>query len=116
MIGPHYQRLAEAERQITGKQMLQRVQNHTNNPLTMVIDKLKRQFLEYQTAYTEDIANYQISSVDRLLSYDGKLGPILAGIEKENNLLRRELSLLESQLSNSVSICEQVIAQNSDLK
>jgi hypothetical protein len=42
MIGPHYQRIAEAERQITGKQMLERVQAHTDNPLTIVIDKLKR--------------------------------------------------------------------------
>lgn len=42
MLGPHYQRLAEAERQITGKQMLERIQAHTDNPLTLVIDKLKR--------------------------------------------------------------------------
>lgn len=82
MIGPHYQRLAEAERQITGKQMLERVQAHTGNPLTAVIDKLKREFSEYETAYTEDITAHQISSVDRLLSFDGKLGPILAQIEK----------------------------------
>lgn len=54
--------------------------------------------------------------MDRLLSFDGKLGPILAALEKENNLLRRELSLFESQLSNSVSICEQVISENNELK
>ncbi len=42
MLGPHYQRLAEAERHITGKQMLERVQTHVDNPLNMVIDKLKR--------------------------------------------------------------------------
>lgn len=42
MIGPHYQRLAEAQRQITGKQMLERVQSHTDNPMTMIIDKLKK--------------------------------------------------------------------------
>lgn len=80
MLGPHYQRLAEAERQITGKQMLQRINARSDNPLTAIIDKLKRQFTEYETAYTEEICNHQISSVDRLLSFDGKLGPILASL------------------------------------
>jgi hypothetical protein len=47
-----------------------------------VVDKLKREFSEYETAYNEDITSHQISSVDRLLSFDGKLGPILAALEK----------------------------------
>ena len=116
MIGPHYQRLAEAQRQLTGKQMLERIQARTDNPLLNIVDKLKREFSGYETAYSEDIIDHQISSVDRLLSFDGKLGPILAALEKENNLLRKELALMESQLSNTLGICEQVINENNDLK
>ena len=89
MIGPHYQRLAEAQKQLSGKQMLDRIQSRTDNPLLNIIDKLKREFSGYETAYSEDIIGHQISSVDRLLSFDGKLGPILAALDKENNLLRK---------------------------
>ena len=49
--------------------------------------------------------DYQISSLDRILSFDSKLGPILDGLEKENLLLRKELGVLEGQLSNTVGIC-----------
>lgn len=82
MIGPHYQRLAEAQKQLTGKQMLDRIQGRAENPLTLVIDKLKREFSGYDTAYSDDIIDHQISGVDRLLSFDGKLGPILSALEK----------------------------------
>ena len=47
MIGPHYQRLAEAQKQLTGKQMLERIQARTDNPLLDVIDKLKKEFSGY---------------------------------------------------------------------
>ena len=33
--------------------------------------------------------DYQISSLDRILHYDSKLGPILDALEKENQLLRK---------------------------
>ena len=42
MIGPHYQRLAETQKQLSGKQMLERIQARTDNPLLNIIDKLKR--------------------------------------------------------------------------
>ena len=54
--------------------------------------------------------------MDRLLSFDGKLGPILAALEKENILLRRELSIIESQLSKTVGICEQILEENAQQK
>lgn len=60
--------------------------------------------------------DHNIYNVDRLLSFDGKLGPILNGLEKENNLLRKELAVLEKQLSSTVSICEQIINENAHLK
>ena len=42
MLGPHYERLAEVEQRMTSKQMLQKIQNRTDNPLSKVIDKLKK--------------------------------------------------------------------------
>ena len=60
--------------------------------------------------------DYQISSIDRVLSFDSKLGPILDALEKENLLLRKELGVLEGQLSNTVGICEQILAENNELK
>jgi len=60
--------------------------------------------------------DYQITSIDRILSYDGKLGPILDALEKENLLLRKELGILEGQLSNTVGICEQILSENNELK
>jgi hypothetical protein len=60
--------------------------------------------------------DYQISSIDRVLSFDSKLGSILDALEKENLLLRKELGVLEGQLSNTVGICEQILAENNELK
>jgi hypothetical protein len=33
--------------------------------------------------------DFQITSLDRILSFDSKLGPILDALEKENKLLRK---------------------------
>jgi hypothetical protein len=77
MIGPHYERLAEIEQRMTAKQMLEKMKNRPDNPLSRVIDKLKKEFSEYETAYSDPIMDYQISSLDRILSFDSKLGPIL---------------------------------------
>jgi hypothetical protein len=49
--------------------------------------------------------DFQITSLDRILSFDSKLGPVLDALEKENQLLRKELGILEGQLSNTVGIC-----------
>lgn len=38
--------------------------------------------------------DFQITSLDRILSFDSKLGPILDALEKENQLLRKELGIL----------------------
>jgi hypothetical protein len=54
--------------------------------------------------------DFQITSLDRILSFDSKLGPILDALEKENQLLRKELGILEGQLSNTVGICEQILS------
>lgn len=80
------------------------------------MDKLKREFGEYETAYNDPIMDYQISSLDRILLYDSKLGPILDALEKENQLLRKELGIMEGQLSNTVGICEQILTENNELK
>ncbi len=116
MIGPQYQRLAEIQQKMTGKQMLQRMQNRRDNPLTRIVQKLKRQFTQYETAYADPIMDYQMQSVDKVLSMQGRLGPILDALERENNLLRKELGVLEGQLSNTVGICEQILAENNELK
>jgi hypothetical protein len=42
MIGPHYERLAEIEQRITAKQMLEKIKQRPDNPLSRVIDKLKK--------------------------------------------------------------------------
>lgn len=42
MIGPHYERIAEIEQRITAKQMLEKIKNRPDNPLSRVIDKLKK--------------------------------------------------------------------------
>ena len=42
MLGPHYERLAEVEQRMTSKQMLQKIQTRSDNPLSKVIDKLKK--------------------------------------------------------------------------
>ena len=42
MIGPHYEKLAEIEQRMTAKQMLEKVKNRQDNPLSRVVDKLKR--------------------------------------------------------------------------
>ncbi len=42
MIGPHYERLAEMEQKMTGKQLLEKIKNRPDNPLTRIVDKLKR--------------------------------------------------------------------------
>ena len=90
MIGPHYEKIAEVENKLNARQLLQKIQSRSqSNPLNQVIEKLRREFSEYETAYTDEIIDHQIHSVDRLLSFDGKLGPILSGLEKENNLLRK---------------------------
>lgn len=60
--------------------------------------------------------DFQISSLDRILSFDSKLGPVLDALEKENQLLRKELGILEGQLSNTVGICEQILSENNELK
>ena len=58
----------------------------------------------------------QITSLDKILSFDSKIGPILDALEKENQLLRKELGILERQLSNTVGICEQILQENNELK
>ena len=60
--------------------------------------------------------DYQISALDRILSFDNKLGPILDALEKENQLLRKELANLENHLSQSVGICENILNENNELK
>lgn len=60
--------------------------------------------------------DYHISSLDRILSFDSKLGPILDALEKENLLLRKELGTLEGQLSKTVTICEEILGENNELK
>lgn len=92
------------------------MRGRADNPLTRVIDRLKKEFSEYETAYSDPLMDFQISGLDRLLSSEGKVGPILSGLEKENNLLRGELATLEKQLSNTVSICEQILQENAELK
>jgi chromosome segregation ATPase len=92
------------------------VRGRADNPLTRVIDRLKKEFSEYETAYSDPLMDFQITGLDRLLSSEGKVGPILSGLEKENNLLRGELGTLEKQLSNTVSICEQILQENAELK
>lgn len=42
MIGPHYERLAEIEKKLTAKQILEKVTNRNENPINKVIDKLKK--------------------------------------------------------------------------
>jgi hypothetical protein len=42
MIGPHYERLAEIEQRMTAQQLLEKVRQRPDNPLSRVIDKLKR--------------------------------------------------------------------------
>jgi hypothetical protein len=42
MIGPHYEKLAEIEHRFTAKQMMAKMGSKNDNPLTHVIDKLKR--------------------------------------------------------------------------
>ena len=42
MLGPHYERLAEVEQRMSSKQLLKKLQTHTDNPLQQVIDKLKK--------------------------------------------------------------------------
>ena len=116
MIGPHNEQITEIEQRITAKQILEKIKNRPDNPLSRVIDKLKKQFTQYETAYSDPIMDYQISSLDRILSFDSKLGPILDSLQKENGLLRKELGVLEGQLSNTVGICEQILAENNELK
>ena len=77
MIGPHYERLAEMEQKMTGKQLLDKIKSRPDNPLTRIVDKLKREFSEYETAYGDPMMDFQISSLDRILSFDSKLGPVL---------------------------------------
>jgi arginine utilization protein RocB len=67
---------------MTAKQMLERIRNRTENPLNKVIEKLKKEFSEYETAYSDPIMEHKISSMDRILSFDSKLGPILDALEK----------------------------------
>ena len=116
MIGPHYQRLAEIEQRMTAKQMMEKMKSRPENPLSRVVDKLKREFGQYETAYSDPIMDYQISSLDRILSFDSKLRPILDALQRENQLLRKQLGVLEGQLSNTVSICDQILAENTELK
>jgi hypothetical protein len=42
MIGPHYERLAEMEQKMTGKQLLDKIKSRPDNPLSRIVDKLKR--------------------------------------------------------------------------
>ncbi len=42
MLGPHYERLAEVEQRMTGKQLLDKIKTKTDNPLIKIVDKLKR--------------------------------------------------------------------------
>ena len=44
MIGPHYERIAEIEQRMTAKQMLEKIKHRPDNPLSRVIDKLKKEF------------------------------------------------------------------------
>lgn len=44
MIGPHYERLAEIEQRMTAKQMLEKMKNRPENPLSRVLDKLKKEY------------------------------------------------------------------------
>lgn len=82
MIGPHYERLAEMEQKMTGKQLLDKIRTKPDNPLTRIVDKLKREFSEYETAYNDPMMDLQITSLDRILSFESKLGPVLNALEK----------------------------------
>lgn len=104
------------QQKMTGKQLLEKIKSRPDNPLTRIVDKLKRQFSEYETAYSDPMMDFQITSLDRILSFDSKLGPILDALEKENQLLRKQLGILEGQLSNTVGICEQILSENNELK
>jgi hypothetical protein len=42
MIGPHYEKLAEVQQRMTSQQMLEKIQNRTDNPLHQIVDKLKK--------------------------------------------------------------------------
>lgn len=43
MIGPHYEKIAEVENKLNARQLLQKIQSRSQlNPLTQVIDKLKK--------------------------------------------------------------------------
>jgi hypothetical protein len=44
MIGPHYEKLAEIENRLTAKQILEKIRTRPDNPLTRILDKLKREF------------------------------------------------------------------------
>lgn len=104
------------QQKMTGKQLLEKIKSRPDNPLTRIVDKLKREFSEYETAYSDPMMDFQITSLDRILSFDSKLGPILDALEKENQLLRKQLGILEGQLSNTVGICEQILSENNELK
>ncbi len=53
MIGPHEERIAQVDYQLTAGKMLQKIQARTDNPLNRVLEKLKREFAEYETAYSD---------------------------------------------------------------
>lgn len=115
MAGPHNERMAALNQRVSGKEVFQIYAGRAEDPLKLLIDRYRRQARNTEE-YNEEVLNEKIEPIDKLLEYNGRLAPVLVSLEKENNTLRGEISVLSHELRKSLDACESLIQENQEQK
>lgn len=80
-----------------------------------MVEKYRRRARNHEP-YPEGQLAEQIQPLDKLLEYESRLAPILTSLERENNTLRGEISIVSHELSKSLLLCETLIVENKEMK
>jgi arginine deiminase len=81
-IGPHGERMNVLSRRVTSQEMMERIRNREDNVLSTLIEKFKRQMHNFDgtKVYPDEVLNVKLEGLDKLLSHNGRLAPLLSSL------------------------------------